>query len=94
MKRICTGFENSEAKKQLKAEIEAANERSISSNVSNVSEVELVKKKNANKTSVFTQIMWLLWRNSLGLFREIFALRIQIGQTFVKKKKKLNRNRK
>ena len=37
------------------------------------------------KTSFFVQLMWLLWRSSLGLIRDPFIFKVQVFQTIVNK---------
>ena len=35
------------------------------------------------KTNIFTQLSWLLWRNSLGIIREPAIFKVHLFQTMV-----------
>lgn len=76
------GFESSEHRQILNTSIERTYQRVGSLATNGLIESQISYKK-LEKTSIFTQILWLLWRNSLGLVRDPFSLRIQIGQNFV-----------
>nr|UOU03353.1 ATP-binding cassette subfamily G-like 2 [Brachionus rubens] len=83
--KICDGFLSSSFKTQIDLSIKYVNHEKYSIESKTMLENEIVKrrKNNFNKTNFFTQLGWLLWRNSIGIMRDPFLFKIQIIQTLI-----------
>ncbi|CAF0898548.1 unnamed protein product [Brachionus calyciflorus] len=83
--KICDGFSNSEFKSRINSTIKYINNEKYSQETKAKLENEIVlrSKKSRDKSNFFTQLGWLLWRNSMGIIREPFTFKIQVFQTLI-----------